>query len=125
MRSGLGPKLVQYLWRAGTGRRSRIVDCLAAVPKWKAERRAEVFNWHALRHFAISCWIDVGLPPETAQTFASHNVEFTIDRHSHLFRSDRQAEAVDAIAAEIYEPSGTCGSSVRTRLSGLPVESDA
>jgi hypothetical protein len=23
------------------------------------------FNWHALRHFAISSWIDAGLPPKT------------------------------------------------------------
>jgi hypothetical protein len=40
---------------------------------WQEERRNEPFerfNWHALRHFAISCWIDAGLPPEAVQTFA-------------------------------------------------------
>lgn len=75
--------------------------------KWKAERRnepLEVFNWHALRHFAISCWIDAGLPPKTVQTFAGHSsVQFTMDRYGHLFRSNCQVEAMDEIAAEIYE----------------------
>jgi hypothetical protein len=31
--------------------------------RWKEERRneaLEIFPWHALRHFAISCWIDAG-----------------------------------------------------------------
>jgi len=32
--------------------------------KWQKQRRnesLETFNWPALRHFAISCWIDAGL----------------------------------------------------------------
>jgi len=28
------------------------------------------FNWHGLRHFAVSCWIEAGLAPKTVQTFA-------------------------------------------------------
>jgi hypothetical protein len=31
------------------------------------------FNWHALRHFAISCWIEADLKPKTVQTFAGHS----------------------------------------------------
>jgi integrase len=76
--------------------------------KWKDERHnevPEVFNWHALRHFAISCWIDAGLPPKTVQTFAGHSsLQVTMDRYGHLFRSDRHASAMDAIASEIYAP---------------------
>ena len=76
--------------------------------KWNEERRNEMpepFNWHALRHFAISCWIDAGLPPKTVQTFAGHSsLQFTMDRYGHLFRSDRHAEAMDGIASEIYAP---------------------
>jgi len=31
------------------------------------------FNWHALRHFAVSCWIEADLSPKTVQTFAGHS----------------------------------------------------
>lgn len=76
--------------------------------KWKEERRPDVpqrFTWHALRHFAISCWIDAGLPPKTIQTFAGHSsLQVTMDRYGHLFRSDRHAVAMDGIASEIYLP---------------------
>src|SRR5262249_886605 len=30
------------------------------------------FNWHGLRHFAISTWIEAGMTPKTVQTFAGH-----------------------------------------------------
>jgi integrase len=77
--------------------------------KWKEERcnePLELFNWHALRHFAISCWIDAGLPPKTVQTFAGHSsLQVTMDRYGHLFRSDSHSRAMDAIASEIYAPS--------------------
>jgi len=79
--------------------------------KWKEERRngpLEVFNWHALRHFAISCWIDAGLPPKTVQTFAGHSsLQVTMDRYGHLFRSDVHGRAMDAIASDIYAPTPT------------------
>jgi integrase len=59
------------------------------------------FNWHALRHFAISCWIDAGLKPKTIQTFAGHaTLAITMDRYGHLFKSDAHKEAMDDIAAE-------------------------
>jgi integrase len=39
------------------------------------------FNWHGLRHFAISTWIEAGLAPKTAQTFAGHaSLQITMDR---------------------------------------------
>ncbi len=57
------------------------------------------FNWHALRHFAISCWIEAGLAPKTVQTFAGHSsLAVTMDRYGHLFRSDDHRRAMDAIA---------------------------
>jgi len=78
------------------------------ICKAKDERWPDVperFTWHALRHFAISCWIDAGLPPKTVQTFAGHSsLQVTMDRYGHLFRSDRHAAAMDGIAAEIYVP---------------------
>lgn len=57
------------------------------------------FNWHALRHFAISCWIEAGLSPKTIQTFAGHSsLEMTMDRYGHLFRSDDHRAAMERIA---------------------------
>jgi integrase len=75
---------------------------------WQEQRRndlPEEFNWHALRHFAISCWIDAGLPPKTVQTFAGHSsLQVTMDRYGHLFRSDAHGRAMDAIAEAIDSP---------------------
>ncbi len=77
--------------------------------KWKQERYnepLEAFPWHALRHFAISCWIDAGLPPKTVQTFAGHSsLQVTMDRYGHLFRSDDHGKAMDAISSTILTPS--------------------
>ncbi len=63
----------------------------------------ERFNWHALRHFAVSCWIDAGLSPKTVQTFAGHSsLQVTMDRYGHLFKSDDHKKAMDAIAADMF-----------------------
>jgi len=60
------------------------------------------FNWHALRHFAVSCWIEAGLSPKTVQTFAGHSsLQVTMDRYGHLFKSDDHQKAMDAIAREM------------------------
>ncbi len=70
--------------------------------RWKGQRRNDTpryFNWHALRHFAISCWIDASLPPKAVQTFAGHaSLQITMDRYGHLVRSERHNAAMDAIA---------------------------
>jgi integrase len=65
------------------------------------------FNWHALRHFAISSWIDAGLPPKTIQTFAGHStLAITMDRYGHLFKSAQHKTAMDEIARGLMvEPS--------------------
>jgi integrase len=61
------------------------------------------FNWHALRHFAVSCWIDAGLSPKTVQTFAGHSsLQVTMDRYGHLFKSDDHKRAMDAIAEGMF-----------------------
>jgi integrase len=63
----------------------------------------ERFNWHALRHFAISCWIEADLKPKTVQTFAGHSsLQVTMDRYGHLFKSDDHKKAMDAIAADMF-----------------------
>jgi integrase len=60
------------------------------------------FNWHALRHFAISCWIEAGLAPKTVQTFAGHStLAVTMDIYGHLFKSDDHKAAMDAIGKEV------------------------
>ena len=61
-----------------------------------------LFNWHALRHFAISCWIEAGLSPKTVQTFAGHStLQVTMDRYGHLFKSEDHKRAMDAISKEL------------------------
>jgi integrase len=63
----------------------------------------ERFNWHALRHFAISCWIEADLKPKTVQTFAGHSsLQVTMDCYGHLFKSDDHKKAMDAIAADMF-----------------------
>ncbi|WP_225173551.1 MULTISPECIES: hypothetical protein [unclassified Bradyrhizobium] len=55
--------MVKSKWRA-------LFKRLAVL--WQEQQRndtPEFFNWHALQHFAISCWIDAGFPPKTVQTF--------------------------------------------------------
>ena len=62
------------------------------------------FNWHGLRHFAISCWIEAGLAPKTVQTFAGHaSLQVTMDRYGHLFPSDDHRKAMDRIAKALFE----------------------
>ena len=61
------------------------------------------FNWHALRHFAVSCWIEAGLAPETVQAFAGHaSLQVTMDRYGHLFPSDDHRKAMDQIAKGLF-----------------------
>jgi integrase len=61
------------------------------------------FNWHALRHFAVSCWIEAGLAPKTVQTFAGHaSLQVTMDRYGHLFPSEDHRKAMDAIGAGLF-----------------------
>ncbi len=68
------------------------------------------FNWHALRHFAVSCWIDADLPPKTVQTFAGHStLAVTMDIYGHLFKKSAHNDVMDAIAKEnslTRDPSG-------------------
>ena len=88
--------------------------------KWKEERRSEKvarFNWHALRRFAISCWIDAGLPPKTVQTFAGHSsLQVTMDRYGHLFRSEGHSRVMDAISDEIWDATVPPVARSRTRV---------
>ncbi len=61
------------------------------------------FKWHALRHFAVSCWIEAGLQPKTAQTFVGHGtLQMTMDTYGHMFPSDDHAKAMDAIAKGLF-----------------------
>ena len=65
--------------------------------------KVERFNWHGLRHFAISTWIEAGLSPKTVQTFAGHSsLHMTMDRYGHLFKSDDHKRAMDKIAGELF-----------------------
>jgi len=66
--------------------------------------RLKRFNWHGLRHFAVSCWIEAGMSPKTVQTFAGHaSLQITMDRYGHLFPSDSHNHAMDRIAKGLFD----------------------
>ncbi|MDX1922447.1 MAG: tyrosine-type recombinase/integrase [Alphaproteobacteria bacterium] len=66
-------------------------------------RAPAYFNWHALRHFAISCWIEADLKPKTVQTFAGHSsLQVTMDRYGHLFKSEDHKATMDRIAKGVF-----------------------
>jgi integrase len=47
-----------------------------------------LFNFHALRHFAASLWIELGFSPKRLQALLGHSsVQMTFDRYGHLFPS--------------------------------------
>jgi integrase len=61
------------------------------------------FNWHSLRHFAVSCWIEAGFTPKTVQTFAGHaSLQVTMDRYGHLFPTEDHKKAMDQIARDLF-----------------------
>ena len=61
------------------------------------------FNWHGLRHFAVSTWIEAGMTPKTVQTFAGHaSLQITMDRYGHLFPSEDHNKAMDRIAKGLF-----------------------
>jgi integrase len=61
------------------------------------------FNWHALRHFAVSSWIEAGFAPKTVQTFAGHaSLQITMDRYGHLFPSEDHHKGMDQIAKGLF-----------------------
>jgi integrase len=60
-------------------------------------------NWHSLRHFAVSAWIEAGLTPKTVQTFAGHaSLAITMDRYGNLFPSEDHRRAMDGIANDLF-----------------------
>lgn len=64
-------------------------------------KKAELsgLGWHALRHYAISTWIDAGLQPKAVQTLAGHSTyAITMNRYGHLFPSDAHQDVFDRVA---------------------------
>lgn len=84
-----------------------LFDLLAEKRKKDPKQHPEPptrFNWHALRHFAVSCWIEAGLSPKTVQTFAGHrSLQVTMDRYGHMFKSDDHRAAMDTIAESVLD----------------------
>lgn len=69
---------------------------------FKLQMGLPALTWHALRHYAVSTWIEAGLKPKVVQTFAGHaTLAITMDRYGHLFPSDDHGAAMDKIAATL------------------------
>jgi len=62
------------------------------------------FNWHSLRHFAVSTWIEAGMAPKAIQSFAGHStLAMTMERVRALISiSDNHGRAMDSIAKELF-----------------------
>lgn len=55
-------------------------------------------GFHALRHYAISAWIDAGLSAKVVSTLAGHaSIAITMDRYGHMFPSEDHGSAMDRI----------------------------
>jgi integrase len=52
------------------------------------------YGLHALRHAAVSLWIEQGLQPKRIQQLAGHSsIRMTFDVYGHLFKSEAEDEA--------------------------------
>jgi integrase len=55
---------------------------------------APLFNFHALRHFAASLWIELEFSPKRLQAMLGHtSMQMTYDRYGHLFPSPEDDHA--------------------------------
>ncbi len=78
-------------------------------PAWvivlaEGEGKHQRSNWHYLRHFAISCWIEKDVPLKQVQKWAGHSAaSMTLDVYGHLFKSASHASVMDDIAADIFD----------------------
>ncbi|WP_082700442.1 site-specific integrase [Magnetospirillum sp. XM-1] len=53
------------------------------------------FALHALRHVAVSLWIEQGASPKQVSTWAGHaSIQFTMDRYGHLWDDPVGAQAI-------------------------------
>ena len=60
-------------------------------------------KWHSLRHFAISTWIEKGVPIKQVQQWAGHGTaSMTLETYGHLFDASEDSAAIDAIANEVW-----------------------
>ena len=61
-------------------------------------------NWHSLRHFAISTWIEKNIPVKQVQLWAGHSsAALTLNTYSHVFAGADHTETIEEIAVEIWE----------------------
>jgi integrase len=66
-------------------------------------RAVTQFRWHALRHFAISSWIEAGLAPKVVQKYAGHSsLAVTMDRYTHVFKSADHHNAMDQVTMSLF-----------------------
>ena len=69
---------------------------------------AQRFNWHALRHFAVSTWIEAGLTPKTVRTLCGSCIPAS--HHGSIWASlpERRPQARDRSDRERAFQIGTC-----------------
>ncbi len=71
---------------------------------WKPllKRLSLTCRWHDLRHFAISTWLEEGIPPRAVMSYAGHStIAVTFDVYGHLLRSADHSAAFDAVSDKL------------------------
>ena len=60
-------------------------------------------KWHALRHYAISTWIEGKAPLKQVQKWAGHSTPaLTLNTYTHLFEAADHSHIIDAIEADLF-----------------------
>ena len=73
---------------------------LMGKAKLVTEDKVPIFGMHALRHAAVSLWIESGATPKKVMTWAGHaSIQFTMDTYGHLW-ADATGDAAIAAAIE-------------------------
>ncbi|CAL1691152.1 Tyrosine recombinase XerC [Brevundimonas subvibrioides] len=88
--------LLKSVWETAWKRLRARTDPMATPP--------EYVNWHCLRHFAISTWIEKKVDVKQVQEWAGHaNASITLNTYSHVFRNSDQSHLIDEIAEDMWK----------------------
>jgi integrase len=88
-------------------REGRPASYNATAERWRECCRAAgvSFNWHSLRHFAVTSWIAAGLPVKAVQVAAGHSsATMTLDVYSDYWPTEGHEAAFIALDAQLASP---------------------
>lgn len=70
-----------------------------AGERWAEAQPLERTSWHALRHFAISTWIERDVPIKSIQGWSGHaTAAIILERYAHVFKAADHSAVIDEIS---------------------------